>query len=57
MAAPASQSCGNCRYFSDKDIEGEQQGRCHRYPPSIGGNAWPTVNVDRWCGEWKTATE
>lgn len=50
---PAGQACGNCRFFDQEAVMGEAQGKCLRFPPAIGGNAWPTVNADRWCGEWK----
>lgn len=52
--------CGNCR-FSHKYIEQPDCAQCRRFPPMVAfdtgkgyfENAYPTVGVEHWCGEWK----
>ena len=60
MPKPGSQSCASCQYFGLEATPQEHTGWCIRFPPDTGGNAgmtaWPTVNVDWWCGEWKQVT-
>jgi hypothetical protein len=60
--APDDQSCAQCRYYL-----GEDDGFCHRNPPSIWlptaeygqpdsmrriTAQWPPVSADDWCGEF-----
>ena len=47
--------CGTCKFFQIH--EETDLGDCRRFPPIFAGEtaAFPVVQADRWCGEWKTA--
>jgi len=53
MGTPTN-TCEDCRFF-EADKEDETIGACRRYPPTIQGAdaAWPPVDIDDWCGEYK----
>jgi hypothetical protein len=46
--------CDTCKFFQEVDME--ERGECHRYPPSFipgADSSWPTVKPDDWCGEYR----
>jgi hypothetical protein len=57
-----NERCKDCKFFDFDEIAADL-GSCVRYPPVLINAeeptdelAWwsPVVNVDAWCGEWKT---
>ena len=45
----AKQDCGNCRFYLDRDWQGDGRhgyGKCRRYPDAVD------VNDGHWCGEF-----
>lgn len=56
--------CENCKFWKETADDGST-GECQRYPPQLVTNsvgtvidaAWPTVDADDWCGEWKPGQE
>lgn len=51
---PPEEVCANCRFHV---LDGEDIGRCHRYPPVMVPEGdqysfeYPAVNPDDWCGD------
>lgn len=41
--------CEDCKFFAADDHQPDQYGECRRRAP-----AGPRVNVDLWCGEWRS---
>lgn len=52
-------NCEHCEYWlknNPNHINGDKFGDCRRYPPGPGHKgrgAWPQVQTDQYCGEWK----
>lgn len=46
--------CEECRVWRPEPPPPE--GRCHRYPPSVGGT-WPLTLSHEWCGEFSPPDE
>ncbi len=49
-------TCESCKFF-EQNVP--QQGACRRMPPTPFPSgpdqitsAWPTVQLNHWCGEW-----
>jgi hypothetical protein len=48
----AERQCGGCRFWKQRDYEGE----CRRYAPAPSSEhpvEWPDTRSEDWCGEWE----
>jgi len=60
-------NCKSCRFFKRPPLITNDEGRCHRLPPSvhmvstprgvIEMSAFAATKNSNWCGEWQGAAE